>query len=258
MTNSRKHRTRVQPANRLPPPDSHLAAEYTDKGAFLPVMSKTTIEQWRAFPKVVRAEMGENLSYRAVQLLDPSIRFKEYRDVFNTPSIQPYALITENVDFVWSLLQTKEALRIAIKDILDQFAGENVLYAEIRLTPFRHTEKSLTPKEVVETVLKAIRVASKLFNIQCGLVLCTQPNAGDMETSIINQLIDLHDSKSILGHENLHNTGCLKTTSSSSTTLAQEHFTALKQMYLAALLNSIAPDSLKQEIASSICSYQAR
>jgi len=64
--------------------------------------------------------------------------------------------------FPISLMQTKENLELIAKDLVDNLANQNVIYAEIRFAPMFHVEQGLTYEEVVESVLKGLKSNSKI------------------------------------------------------------------------------------------------
>lgn len=64
-----------------------------------------------------------------------------------------YKTVYENAK---DMIQTKTRLREATVELCNDMLSENVLYAEIRVDPILHTERDLTTKDVVETVLQAI------------------------------------------------------------------------------------------------------
>ena len=74
------------------------------------------------------------------ELLEAPLECKslvEYLDRFNIPI---------------KIMQSKESLRRITYELLEDAAGENVKYIEIRYAPTLHTEKGLTLEEVIENV----------------------------------------------------------------------------------------------------------
>lgn len=127
------------------------------------------------FPKVeLHLHLDCSLSYSVVVKLDPSITHKEYLETFIAP-----AKCTNLADFLTgavkgiALMQTKEQLHLVTQDLFEQLQHDNVLYAEIRFAPLLHTEKGLTPEDVVATVEAALKTACQATGIQARLILCT-------------------------------------------------------------------------------------
>ena len=71
------------------------------------------------------------------------------------------------------LLQTHQAITLAVDDLFAQLAADNVIYAEVRFAPLLHTRMGLSGEAVVETVLAAMRDAAQTYGIAAGLILCT-------------------------------------------------------------------------------------
>lgn len=70
-----------------------------------------------------------------------------------------------------SVMQTTEALRRVAFELLEDAAGENVKYIEIRFAPVFHMEKGLSFEEVVEGVLEGIRDAENKYDIRGEVIL---------------------------------------------------------------------------------------
>ena len=114
------------------------------------------------------------LSYRAVRTLDPSVTLVEYRREFIAP-----ARCSSLADYLRypprsvALLQTQDALRLAVDDLFEQLAADRIVYAEIRFAPFLHTAKGLSLHCIVETVEQAVTNAIAHTGIESRLILCT-------------------------------------------------------------------------------------
>ena len=126
-------------------------------------------------PKVeLHLHLDCSLSYDVVKKIDPSVTEEAYRYDFIAP-----AKCLDLVDFLkravkgFSLMQTKEALELVVQDVFKQLKADNTLYAEIRFAPFLHTEKGLSPYEVVEIIEAATAGAVKQTGVEARLILCT-------------------------------------------------------------------------------------
>jgi adenosine deaminase len=73
----------------------------------------------------------------------------------------------------FALMQTKQQLELVVKDLFNQMLVDHMLYAEIRFAPLLHTQKGLTPYEVVEATEAATAAAIKETGIEARLILCT-------------------------------------------------------------------------------------
>lgn len=115
-----------------------------------------------------------SLSYTAVCQIDPTVTRETYEQTFIAP-----AKCSDLVDFLArvprciALMQTEEQLRLAVFDLFAQLAADNVIYAEIRFAPLLHTERGLTPYEVVAAVETAAAQAIEASGIEARLILCT-------------------------------------------------------------------------------------
>ena len=78
------------------------------------------------------------------------------------------------IDFPNSLMQTKENLFLVSKDLVDRLVKENVIYAEVRLTPMLHMEQGLSYDEIIETVIEGLNSNPK---VKVNLILCMMRGA---------------------------------------------------------------------------------
>ena len=130
---------------------------------------------FQSLPKVeLHLHLDCSLSYAVVSRLDPSITEEEYRDDFIAPAkcLNLADCLIRALRAV-SLMQTEEALRLAVFDVFDQLQRDNVLYAEIRFAPLLHTEKNLLPENIVEIIEEATAKASQASGVEARLILCT-------------------------------------------------------------------------------------
>jgi adenosine deaminase len=72
-----------------------------------------------------------------------------------------------------SLLQTVDALRLAIADVFRQLLSDNVIYAELRFAPLLHLQRGLKAAQVVETVERATEECIRETGVDARLILCT-------------------------------------------------------------------------------------
>lgn len=129
----------------------------------------------KQLPKVeLHLHLDGSLSYTAVSTIDPTVTIDDYRQNFVAP-----AKCTDLVDFLSritrsvAIMQTKEQLRIAVWDLFQQLAADNVIYAEIRFAPLLHTTRGLSPREVAAAVESATTQAIHSTGIEARLILCT-------------------------------------------------------------------------------------
>ena len=88
----------------------------------------------------------------------------------------------EKFAFPLTLLQTADALTIAVSRLIEELYEQGLIYAEIRFAPQLHCAKGLTQTEVVEAAVKGLQNAK----LPCGLILCcmrgADNNAENLET----------------------------------------------------------------------------
>ena len=74
----------------------------------------------------------------------------------------------EKFAFPCSLLQTKEGVKYAVKNLLSELEEQGVMYAEIRFAPQKHCEKGMTQIDAVIAALDGIKESG----IPANLILC--------------------------------------------------------------------------------------
>lgn len=83
-----------------------------------------------------------------------------------------------------AIMQSKESLRRIAFEVFEDAAKENVKYMEVRFAPLLHTEKGLTTREIIKSVLDGIKDAEKKLDIKGNLILSclrTMPMDGVFE-----------------------------------------------------------------------------
>jgi adenosine deaminase len=130
---------------------------------------------WTEVPKVeLHHHLNCSLSYEVVSQIDPSITLEEYRTNFIAPAkCMDLADLLTRAPSSYPLMQTEEQLRLVTLDLFEQLRTDNVLYAEIRYAPLRHTERGLSAREVVASVEAATAEAVRSTGIEARIILCT-------------------------------------------------------------------------------------
>lgn len=129
----------------------------------------------KSLPKVeLHLHLDCSLSFKLVSRLKPEVT----REQFDRDYIAP-ARCTNLADFLKcpprsvALMQNEEALRLAVDDLFEQLAADNLIYVEVRFAPLLHLDQGMTAEHVVEVVDSAFEAASKRSGIHGGLILCT-------------------------------------------------------------------------------------
>ncbi len=72
-----------------------------------------------------------------------------------------------------ALMQTAEQLRLVTLDAFEQLRRDGVVYAELRFAPLFHTQRGLTPEQVVAAVDAAVAEGRTQTGVEVRLILCT-------------------------------------------------------------------------------------
>ncbi|WP_371025131.1 adenosine deaminase [Paraclostridium ghonii] len=113
----------------------------------------------------------------------PSKNIEEIKDMMVAPkdckSLDEYL---KRFELPGLIMQDKESLERIAFELMEDASKENIVYIEIRFAPLLHTNKGLTPKEVIESVIRGIRNAESIYDIKGNLILSCMRTM-DVETS---------------------------------------------------------------------------
>jgi adenosine deaminase len=139
-------------------------------------------------PKVeLHLHLDCSLSYNAVAQLDRSISRTQYDSEFVAPPV-----CASLADFLtraprgFQLMQTEDALRLAVVDLFEQLAADGVIYAEIRFAPLLHRLRGLSSEQVVRVVDRVTEECIRSTSVEARIILCTLRHftaAQSMETA---------------------------------------------------------------------------
>jgi adenosine deaminase len=157
----------------------------------------------RQLPKVeLHLHLDCSLSYAVVSRLNPAITHAEYLESFMVPpKCRDLADALTRAAREIELMQTEEALRLVVWDLFEQLRRDNMLYAEIRFAPLLHTEKGLSPEEVVAIVDRATRAASQETDVEARLLLCTLRDYSEAQSLETVKLVDQFKGTSVVGFD---------------------------------------------------------
>jgi adenosine deaminase len=148
--------------------------------------------QYRQLPKIeLHIHLDCSLSYAVVQQLDSSVSFEQYQEEFIAPEG-----CSDLLEYIrrsakgYTLMQTKEQLRLVTLDFLEQMDRDNVIYVEIRFAPLLHTEKGLKPAEVIEGIQDALKEGSLRYHVIARLILCTLRNYTEEQSMETVKLVE--------------------------------------------------------------------
>lgn len=154
-------------------------------------------------PKVeLHLHLDCSLSYDVVSTIDPSVTKEDYLQNYTAPE-----KCTNLADFLtravtgFALMQTKGQLQLVVNDLFKQLQADNILYAEIRFAPLLHTQKGLTPYEVVEATEAATAKAVKETGIEARLILCTLRHYNEAQSMQTVQLVEQFKNTYVAGFD---------------------------------------------------------
>lgn len=104
---------------------------------------------------------------QAFQVMGTCKSLKEYLNKFQYPL---------------AVMQKKENIKRIVVELLEDCNKDGIRYIEIRFAPFSHTAEGLSPEEIVEAVLEAMREGENKYNIFSGLILCCMRHAAVSES----------------------------------------------------------------------------
>lgn len=95
----------------------------------------------------------------------------------NCPSLADYLT---RFDIPVRLLQSKDAIKMAIKSLIYRLSFLGYIYVEIRFAPLLHLQKGLTQLEVAQAALEGLEEALRqCTNIEANLILCCMRHASE-------------------------------------------------------------------------------
>jgi adenosine deaminase len=113
-------------------------------------------------------ELADENGYRALPTSDPHDLGQWFHQGANRQSLELYL---EGFSHTVGVMQTKDALARVAAECAEDLADDGVVYAEIRAAPEQHTERGLTPDEVVEAILEGFRAGSAGRGITVGFLV---------------------------------------------------------------------------------------
>lgn len=156
-----------------------------------------------AFPKIeLHLHLDCSLSYQVVKTLRPDISEATYRQSFvGPPKCNDLAdFLTRAINGV-QLMQDAEALRLVTLDLFEQLRADGVIYAEIRFAPLLHTERGLSPEEVVRIVDAAAAQGIAATGVQAGLILCTLRHYDKLQSLQTVRLVEQFAGTRVVGFD---------------------------------------------------------
>ncbi|MFT5143237.1 MAG: adenosine deaminase [Rhodothermales bacterium] len=146
-------------------------------------MEALSLDQIRAWPK---AELHVHLdgSLRVETMLDlarkqgkmdqmpahdPHALTRAIREIDKAGSLEGYLAW---FDLTLVLMQTPESLKRIAAELVEDSAGENIRYLEVRFCPLLHTNEGLSLDAVVTAVLAGLFEAGQKHGVEARLIIC--------------------------------------------------------------------------------------
>ena len=104
-------------------------------------------------------------------------------------------------DITLSVLQVEDALERAAYELAEDAWRENVRYLEVRYSPLLHTRQGLRPAQVVEAVLRGLRMAKRELGIRYGVILCAIRSLGPESSLRIAELCIAFKNRGVVGFD---------------------------------------------------------
>lgn len=87
-------------------------------------------------------------------------------------------------DLPLMLLQSCEAVKIALYELICELKEQGIIYSEIRFAPQLHTKCGCTQREIIEAAITGLDKAQKDFNTKSNLILCAM-RGGSEEDNLL-------------------------------------------------------------------------
>jgi adenosine deaminase len=104
-------------------------------------------------------------------------------------------------DITLSVMQVEEALERCAYELAEDAWRENVRYIEVRYSPLLHTRQGLRPAQVVEAVLRGLRMAKRELGIRYGVILCAIRSLGPESSLRIAELCIAFKNRGVVGFD---------------------------------------------------------
>jgi adenosine deaminase len=104
-------------------------------------------------------------------------------------------------DVTLSVMQAEAALERCAYELAEDAWSENVRYIEVRYSPLLHPRDGLRPAQVVEAVLRGLRMAKRELGIRYGVILCAIRSLGPESSLRIAELCIAFKNRGVVGFD---------------------------------------------------------
>lgn len=90
----------------------------------------------------------------------------------------------EKFELPLRLLQTEDAIRLAMIRVIEKLKAQGIIYAEIRFAPQLHCREGLSMERVTEAAMEGVRNAVRDRSISINLILCCMRGRDNKEANL--------------------------------------------------------------------------
>ena len=157
----------------------------------------------KKLPKIeLHVHLDCSISYEFVHTLDESINAEVYKRNFIAPhkckDLNHYLSFIDNQI---NMLQTERALRLSVRDLMKQLKEDNVIYAEIRFSPFLHLKEGLSLDDVLCTITDELLKCIDHYQVEANLILCTLREFSEEKSIAIVELAKKYSASRVVGFD---------------------------------------------------------
>lgn len=121
-------------------------------------------------------ELAAEVGYGGLPTTDPAALAAWFHRGAQRGNLTEYL---EGFAHTTAVMQSAEALERVAFEFMEDMSRDGVVYAEVRFAPVYHTMAGLTQDEVVEAVLRGLKMGGNQFDIRWGLIICAMRHLPD-------------------------------------------------------------------------------
>jgi len=158
------------------------------------------VKNW---PKIeLHVHLDCSLSYDVVMQLNPGISPEGYRNNFvGPPKCHNLADYLTRANAALKILQSAEALQLAVIDLFKQWKADHVVYGEVRFAPLLHIRQGLKAEKAVEVVNKTVEECIMESGIEAGIILCTLRHFSENQGMETIKLVEAYAGTRVVGFD---------------------------------------------------------
>jgi adenosine deaminase len=104
-------------------------------------------------------------------------------------------------DITLSVMQDAEALYRVAYELVEDCAGENIRYLEVRYSPILHTRTGMRLTSVVEAVNEGLAAGEKDFGVRTGVIICGMRNINPQTSYSLAELAIAYKNKGVVAFD---------------------------------------------------------